>query len=317
MKVLVIGGAGYIGRPLVRLLRERVDTLSVGHRNGPDVDEQVDLRHAGDVYQVLARARPTVVVVTAYLLARASNADPHRAVETNVLGLTNVFQAASDLGVRRIVFASSGAVHGGTDDVQCDPMDETMECRPTTLYGRMKLFNEWIAEHYNANFGSEIVSYRVSGPYGWGRSFGRQGGEIPFDTVVAAAAREPREQGIVLPWSASSRFRFIHVADAAASFLPLILSDTLRHRVYNSPGFTTSVGELADAATSICGLECTFTDPGRPVKLVSWDTTRYDSEFKFRPRPMVEWLREEVGSGAIASTAADATPTTTAAGAPR
>jgi UDP-glucose 4-epimerase len=292
MKVLVIGGAGYIGRPLVQMLRERADTVSVGHHLGAGVDELVDMRDAGDVYRLLARTRPDVVVVTAYLLDRAANADPLRAVQTNVLGMTNVFQAAADLGVRRVVFASSGAVHGGSDDVQERPMDESAECRPTTLYGRMKLFDEWIAEHYNAKFGSEIVSYRISGPYGWGRSVDRQGGEIPYDTVVAAAADRA---GIVLPWSASSRFRFIHVADAAASFLPLILSGSLQHRVYNSPGFSTSVGELASAATSICGLECSFTEPGRPIKLVSWDTTRYEAEFEFRPRPMAEWLREEIG----------------------
>jgi UDP-glucose 4-epimerase len=301
MKVLVIGGAGYIGRPLVQMLRERVDTVSVGHHVGAGVDEMVDMRHAGDVYRLFARTRPDVVVVTAYMLDRASNADPLRAVQTNVLGMTNVFQAAADLGVRRVVFASSGAVHGGTNDVQDRPMDESADCRPTTLYGRMKLFDEWIAEHYNATFGSEIVSYRISGPYGWGRSVDRQGGEIPYDTVVAAAGQRT---DLELPWSASTRFRFIHVADAAASFLPLILSGSLQHRVYNSPGFSTSVGEVASAATSICGLQCSFTEPGRPIKLVSWDTTRYEAEFAFRPRPMAEWLREEIGTAIARPTVA-------------
>jgi UDP-glucose 4-epimerase len=293
MKVLVIGGAGYIGAPLVRLLRERVDTVSVGHSSRSDVDATVDVRHFGAVHELLARTRPDVVVVTAYMLDRACNADPHRAVETNVLGMTNVFQTAKDVGIRRVVFASSGAVHGGPTDVQPRPLDELAECRPATMYGRMKLFNEQIAEHYNASFGTEIVSYRISGPYGWGRSIERQGGEIPYDTVVAAAGRQKH---IDLPWGADTKFRFIHVADAAASFLPLVLSDSLRHRVYNAPGFTASVGELARAATAICGLECSFTEPGRSVKLVSWDTTRYESEFEFRPRPMTDWLREEIGA---------------------
>jgi UDP-glucose 4-epimerase len=290
MKVVVIGGAGYVGRPLVQQLRLHADVVSVGHRPGAGVDTQVDLRDGEGVTRLLGREKPDVVVVTAYMLDRASNADPLRAVETNVLGMTHVFQAAADLGAARVVFTSSGAVHGDGQRFE-RPLDEAEPCQPTTLYGQMKLFNEWMAAHYNANFGTEIVSYRISGPYGWGKPHDRQGGEMPFDFVVDAARVNTQA---VLPWSASTRFRFIHVADAAASCVPLVLASSLQHRVYNSPGFTVSVRELADAARSLSGLECAFTEPGRPVKLVWWDATRYEEEFDFRPRPMAEWMRAEL-----------------------
>ena len=291
MKVLVIGGAGYIGRPLVRLLRERVDTVAIGHSGG-DVDAHLDMRHGADVYRLLLQSRPDVVVVTAYLLDRASRSDPLRAVETNVLGLTNIFQVAADLGVPRVVFASSGSVHGRSEDFAHGPLDESGECRPTTLYGKMKLFNEWMAEHYNETTSTEIVSYRVSGPAGWTKPHDRQGGEMPYDTIVGAAKTQRQ---LVLPWSANTRLRFIHVADAAESFLPLILADTVKHRTYNSPGFTVSVHDIAEAARSIAGLECEFADPGRPVKFVWWDAARYEDEFNFRPRPMAWWMHEEIG----------------------
>jgi len=291
MKVVVLGGAGYLGRPLVRMLRELADTVSVSRSTGDGVDEPTDMRRADEVRDLLTRHRPDVVVVTAYLLDRASRADPVRAVETNVLGMTNVFQIAAELGLRRVVFASSGAVHGVAADFENCALDESVPCRPTTLYGRMKLFDEWMAEHYNARFGTEIVSYRISGPYGLGKSYARFGGEIPYDTVVTAAGGRGR---VVLPWSSDARFRFIHVEDAAASFLPIILADSAAHRVYNAPGFTVSVGELAETARSICGLDFGFTEPGRPVPFVQWDASRYEQEFDFRPRPMAGWMQQEI-----------------------
>jgi len=297
MKAVVVGGGGYLGRPLVRLLRGHADTVSASQRRGEDVDEQVDIRRPEEVYRLLGRVRPDVVVLTAYLLERATAADPMRAVETNILGVTSVFQAAADFGLRRVVFASSGAVHGADTDFQAQALDELAPCWPTTLYGKMKVFNESIAEHYNAHFGTEIVSYRISGPYGRSKSYERFGGEIPYDTVVAAARDQARDKGrIVLPWSADAQFRFIHIDDAAASFLPLVLAERLKHRVYNAPGFTVSVRQLAEAAHSIRGLDCEFTEPGRPVKLVRWDSTRYEEEFDFRPLPMANWMRQEINA---------------------
>jgi nucleoside-diphosphate-sugar epimerase len=297
MKAVVIGGGGYLGKPLVRLLRRHVDTVSASQHRGAGVDEQVDLRRPDEVYRLLGRVRPDVVVLTAYLLQRATGAEPMRAVETNILGVTSVFQAAAEFGLRRVVFASSGAVHGSGADFRTQAFDELAPCVPTTLYGKMKVFNESIAEHYNAHFGTEIVSYRISGPYGRGKSYERFGGEIPYDTVVAAARDKSAGvmDRIVLPWSADAQFRFIHIDDAAASFVPLVLADQLKHRVYNAPGCTVSVRQLAEAAQSIGGLDCEFTEPGRPLTFVRWNATRYEEEFDFRPLPMADWMRQEIG----------------------
>lgn len=303
MKAVVIGGGGYLGRPLARLLRAHADTVSASQHRGEGVDEQVDLRRPDEIYRLLGRVRPDVVVLTAYLLQQATDADPMRAVETNILGVTSVFQAAADFGLRRVVFASSGAVHGAGTDFRTQALDELAPARPTTLYGTMKVFNESIAEHYNGHLGTEIVSYRISGPYGRGKSHERFGGEIPYDTVVAAARDKARDKArdrtgdqerVVLPWSADAQFRFIHIDDAAASFLPLVLADRLKFRVYNAPGFTVSVRELAEAAKSISNLDCEFTEPGRAVKFVRWDARRYEEEFDFRPLPMVDWMRREI-----------------------
>jgi len=290
--VLLIGGAGYIGGPLVRQLRQqRVETISADLRAGDGVDEAVDMRSAGEIYRLLHRRKPDVVVVTAYMLSKASAAEPLRAVETNVLGLTNVFQAAADLGVRRVVFAASGAIFGRKEDFPLEPVDESMDCRPRILYAKMKRFNEWMAEHFNENFGTEIVSYRISGPQGKRKT---SGGQTPYDTVVAAAGQQGH---LTLPWKPNTVFRFIHVEDAAASFIPIILAAEVGHRIYNAPGYAVSVGELAELARQIFNLEVDFAEPAQTIEFVAHiDSTRYEQEFEFRPRPIAEWMREELGT---------------------
>jgi UDP-glucose 4-epimerase len=297
MKVLLIGGAGYIGRPLVELLRERADTVSADLRPGPGVDEVLDMRDPGEVYRLFLKTKPDVAVVTAYLLSRVAAADPLRAVQTNVLGMTNVFQTAADLGTRRVVFASSGSIYGRSVDFPEQPVNETMECHPSILYAKMKMMDEWLAQHYNENFGTEIVSYRISGPHGRGKA---TGGQTPYDTVIAAASSG--QERLVLPWTPDTLFRFIQIQDAAASFLPVILSDSVKHRVYSAPGFPVSIRELAETAKSVANLECEFAEPGRTIEFVARiDSSRYEAEFDFRPRPMAEWMREDVGVTATAT----------------
>jgi UDP-glucose 4-epimerase len=303
MRVLVIGGAGYIGARLVSELRERgVDTVSADLRRGDGIDDELDMRSAGELYRLLVRRRPDIVVVTAYMLSRPSVANPLRAVETNVLGLTHVFQAAADFGLQRVVFTAAGAIYGHNSDFPNQPVDETVHCRPRSLYGKMKQFNEWMAEHYNNTAGTEIVSLRISGPHGvvgphgTGKNTGgaSTGGNSPYDLVVASAGTMSH---LTLPWAPKTLFRFIHVEDAAAAFIPILLAPKLEHRVYNAPGFAISMTELAATAEPICNFTVDWTDPGQSIDYVARiDSTRYEHEFGFRPRPMADWMREEVAS---------------------
>jgi UDP-glucose 4-epimerase len=304
MRVLLIGGAGYIGSRLVSQLRQRgFDVISAGLRDAAGVDEVVDLRHAGEIYRLLLRSHPEVVVVTAYMLSRPTAAEPLRAVETNVLGITNVFQAAADFRLSRVIFASSGGIYGAQEDFSPEPVDESVHCRPRSLYAKMKLFNEWMAEHYNETTNTEFVSIRIwgphgiSGPHGTSRNTGgaSAGGASPYDMVVEAAGK--RDRRLRLPWARDAIFHFVHVEDAAAAFIPLITATELEHRVYNAPGFAISMGELAEMARSILNVEIEFSDPGRAINYVAKiDASRYEREFDFRPRSLATWFREEVAN---------------------
>ena len=301
MRVLVIGGAGYIGERLVNHLRGRgVDTVSTDVRPADGVDDLLDMRSASDVYRALVRHRPDVVAITAYILTRPAAANPVRAVETNVLGVANILQAAADLRLHRVVFTAAGAIYGNSSDHADQPVDENVWCKPRTFYGRMKQFNEWTAAHYNETTTTEMVSFRLSGPRGFYGPHGRSrntggastGGEGPYDMILSSVGKE---KVVTLPWAAEAHFRFIQVDDAAASYIPLLLEPQLQHRIYNSPGFTYSMAELATTAESNCNLRVGCAVPGKTIDVVSdIDSTRYENEFTYRPRPLAECLVDEL-----------------------
>ena len=131
--VLVTGGAGWIGLRTVPLLLERgyrvriLDNMVRGDRDavtrlveggGVDLVEQ-DVRYGGAVHQAMKGA--THVMHYAAVSINKSQADPYESMDINMTGSHNVFAAAADHGVRRLVFASSASVYGDPEKL---PMDE-------------------------------------------------------------------------------------------------------------------------------------------------------------------------------------------------
>ena len=167
VKVLVTGGSGGIGRYVVReLMRAGHEVCSVDlvREEFPGARSlRVDVTDAGEIYQALASLRAEAVV---HLGAWAGNhiVPATRTYGDNVRGTFNVFQACADLGVRRVIFASTNLVYGviAAPPVYV-PIDEAHPMRPATAYALSKAAGEQAADYFVVQHGLEILSFRFMG----------------------------------------------------------------------------------------------------------------------------------------------------------
>lgn len=167
MNVVVTGGSGRIGRYVVRELRSyghevlNVDIVAPSDSAGRYL--RVDLTDAGQVYQVFAQAQPGAVVHLGAWPNAGIVPDSHTYGD-NVRSTFNVFQACVDLGIARVVSASSAQVYGfaGAPPLYV-PVDEEHPVRPTNCYALSKMAGEQAADYFVCNWGLTIVSFRFMG----------------------------------------------------------------------------------------------------------------------------------------------------------
>src|ERR1051325_9521324 len=171
-KYVVTGGAGFIGSALVRMLAEDGDVaISDNLYSGPPrnlngvphtVLHDVDIRDAAATASVIHGA-DTVFHLAAIPSVPRSIDEPVPSHEVNIDGTFNVFCAARDGGVRRVVYAASSSAYG---DSEILPKIETMAPRPKSPYAAQKLMGEYYASVYHSCFGIETVSLRFFNVYG-------------------------------------------------------------------------------------------------------------------------------------------------------
>jgi len=173
VKILVTGGAGFIGSHVVdRFVQEGyevvvADNLSTGKRRNVNRAARfyrADIRGRW-MERVFRRERPAIVCHhAAQMDVRRSVQDPIFDAESNILGTLNVLQLAVKYGVRKVIFASSGgAVYGETDDL---PVSESQVTRPLSPYGISKAVGDEYLRYFHDAGGLEFVSLRYANVYG-------------------------------------------------------------------------------------------------------------------------------------------------------
>ncbi|HJS20306.1 MAG TPA: SDR family NAD(P)-dependent oxidoreductase [Anaerolineales bacterium] len=179
MKVLVTGGAGFIGSHIVQTLLERgqsvrvLDNFSTGKRENLDgltqrfKEDQIeilegDVRDASGVDQAV-RGVDVIFHEAAFVSVPQSMDEPQTCFDVNITGTSLLFDAARRAGVRRAVVASSAAVYGESEAL---PLIEETPLQPKSPYAVSKRVNEMYAELFTAAFGFEVAALRYFNVYG-------------------------------------------------------------------------------------------------------------------------------------------------------
>lgn len=174
MKVLVTGGAGFIGSHVADACIAAghavvvADDLSSGRReNVPAaaVFHRVDVRDAAAIERLMSTERPNVLIHhAAQMDVRRSVADPAFDAQVNVVGLLNLMEQGCRNGLERVVFASTGGAIYGEQD--CFPAPESHPTRPLSPYGVAKLASEHYLYFYSQQYGVSYVALRYANVYG-------------------------------------------------------------------------------------------------------------------------------------------------------
>jgi len=187
LKYVVTGGAGFIGSTLVRTLLNHgsvavIDSLLTGHEsNLAEVKDcvefhKIDIRK-GDALAPVMKGADAVFHLAAIPSVPRSIDEPVPSHEVNIDGTFNVFRAASEAGVRRVVYAASSSAYGDTEVL---PKTESMRPMPKSPYAAQKLMGEYYASVFHTCFGLETVALRYFNVYG-----PRQDPSSPYSGVLS------------------------------------------------------------------------------------------------------------------------------------
>lgn len=268
MRVLVTGGAGYVGSVSIEALLAAghevvvVDDFSTGHRAAlPSAVAAVD-GSVGDtslIGDILARQRTDAVLhCAARSLVGESVTDPAGYYRDNIVGGMNLLDAMRATGVRRLVFSSSAAVYGEPD---ATPVTEAAPLHPISPYGETKRAFEAMLHWYGRAYGLRSISLRYFNAAGATASNGEDHDPethlIPNVVAAALGGRELVLFGDDYPTADGTPIRdYIHVADLADAHL-LALDATASGEgadAYNlGSGRGFSVREVLRAAEVIVG----------------------------------------------------------------
>ncbi len=246
MSILVVGGAGFIGRRMIPILVGQghnvtcMDIDVAGATNafaalGDSVTiVRGDVTQFDDVIGAVQESHAERLINLSYFIGELA---PHIAFKLDVQGMDNCFEAARRCNVKHTVFASSLAVSGEQSRFGERLVDETDERHGTTQYAVNKIFNEWQAHDYRRAYGMTITCVRPANVNGPDKKFG----SIDHVNCMCQPARG---QPVVFPHGDAMRC-VIHVDDMAEAFARVLVADKPKYETYNSGGKAISMAELA------------------------------------------------------------------------
>lgn len=300
MKVLVTGGAGYIGSVMVERLLEDgyptvvADDLSTGHRRAVPEDvsfHETDLTDRIATLELLRAERPDAVIhMAGAALVGESMSDPEKYFRVNTGGTLNLVEAMIETGSRAILFSSTAAVFGEPEKI---PIEETAPKRPTNPYGESKLAVErllhWSAAAGHLHYGALRYFNAAGATTLNGEAHENETHLIPI--ALEAAAGEREELAIFGDdWDTRDGTcvrDYIHVSDLADAHIRALSVLDHRNAVYNlgsGDGYT--VREVVEAVERVTGkrvpVRIADRRAGDPPSLIA-SSTRIREELGWTP----------------------------------
>ena len=254
MKVLVTGGAGFIGSHIVdQLLAEGhqvvvVDDLSTGSLD--NVNPQASFVRLsvldGELLGLFEREKfDAALHLAAQTIVGSSLEHPDIDARVNVLGTLQVLEGCRQHGVERIIFASTAAVYGDTADL---PVPEEAPGQPASFYGLSKLTAERYIQMYHALYGLNYLILRYANVYGE-----RQGDRGEGGVVSIFAGCLCRNNRLNIYGDGGQTRDFVYVGDVAAANVAAVTTPQTNRILNISSQTETSVNELASLFAEIAG----------------------------------------------------------------
>lgn len=254
MKILVTGGAGFIGSHIVALLLNNnfavtiVDNLSTGSMQNVNPKAtfiNMDISDTEIHHLFEKESFDYVIHQAAQTMVPRSIDDPHFDSSVNIQGTLNILEACRKTGVKRIVFASSAAVYGDASQV---PVSELTVTKPTSFYGLSKLTVEEYLNLYHQLYGLEYVVLRYANVYGERQGDTGEGG------VISIFCRKIKKGQTLSVFGDGEQTRdFIYAGDVAeANYRAMLCSNP--NAVYNiGTKSETSINGLIDVLKDVSG----------------------------------------------------------------
>ena len=257
MTYLVTGGAGFIGSHIVRdLVREGEQAVVYDWfperialerlLSEEEIRSKIKIVH-GDVtdfsnlIRTLKENNVEKVIHMAALMLLEVNANPLLGVKVNCEGTVSVFEAARFLGLRKVVWASSGSVFGPPEKYPEEYIPNDAPHYPQNIYGAAKSFDELVAAYYSDRYGLDITALRFVMVYGAGQARGRTAAviqQLVCNPALGKPGKVPAAGDNVLGWT--------YVDDAARATVLASKVSRTKTKAFSVMGEIHTVQEIAD-----------------------------------------------------------------------
>lgn len=277
-RVLVTGGAGYIGGQLCTVLSEGADVLvvdrSVTSETAGITYREFDIRETALIDRAVASVE-CVFHLAAEIDVSKTVADPYNSAQTNVIGTVAVLEAARKYDIP-VILASSAAVYG---DPRETPLQESVRCTPTSPYGLEKLTCDRYARLYRELYGLDVLSLRYFNVYG--------PGERTSAGVIRRFIQQAQDGGPITIHGDGTQTRdFVHIHDVIRANILAASAEKDGLPINIGTGSAVTIRDLAERIVSMIDPSVQITHIDRPegdIQRSCADITRAEDVLGYQP----------------------------------